>query len=139
PAIPGPPAPTAAVLRLAAAPHDPPQPPRRAPARVTASLGITQLGRRPPRSDRSALLSGCSIRGVTGQGAGDEPAADPETIADWLVSRVDKRTGTARDRITEAIQQLGAVDRAVYQAIATTPTPALDEPLRRLSRAADKS
>jgi membrane-associated phospholipid phosphatase len=76
---------------------------------------------------------------VTAQGAGHEPAAGTETIADWLLSRVDKRTGPVRDRITEAIQQLGDVDRAVYQAIAVTPTPALDEPLRRLSRAADKS
>lgn len=39
----------------------------------------------------------------------------------------------------EAVHQLAAVDRAVYDAIAVTPTPALDEPLRRLSRAADKS
>ncbi len=39
----------------------------------------------------------------------------------------------------EAGRQLAAVDRAVYDAIAATPTPALDEPLRRLSRAADKS
>ena len=31
------------------------------------------------------------------------------------------------------------LDRATYEAIATTPTPALDEPLRRLSQAADKS
>jgi membrane-associated phospholipid phosphatase len=76
---------------------------------------------------------------VTRPGAGHEPAAGTETIADWLLRRVDKRTGPARDRITEAIQQLGDVDRAVYQAIAVTPTPALDEPLRRLSRAADKS
>ena len=37
------------------------------------------------------------------------------------------------------VGQLAAVDRAVYDAIATTPTPELDEPLRRLSRAADKS
>jgi len=37
------------------------------------------------------------------------------------------------------VGQLAAVDRAVYDAIAATPTPALDEPLRRLSRAADKS
>ena len=38
-----------------------------------------------------------------------------------------------------AVRQLAAVDRAVYDAIAATPTPALDEPLRQLSRAADKS
>jgi undecaprenyl-diphosphatase len=35
--------------------------------------------------------------------------------------------------------QIAAVDQAVYDAIAGTPTPALDDPLRRLSRAADKS
>ena len=33
--------------------------------------------------------------------------------------------------------ELGALDRAVYQAVATTPTTHLDRPLRRLSRAAD--
>ena len=39
----------------------------------------------------------------------------------------------------ETVGQLAAVDRAVYDAIAATPTPALDGPLRKLSRAADKS
>jgi PAP2 superfamily len=33
--------------------------------------------------------------------------------------------------------ELGALDRAVYQAVATTPTAQLDRPLRRLSRSAD--
>ena len=33
--------------------------------------------------------------------------------------------------------ELGALDRAVYQAVAATPTAHLDRPLRRLSRAAD--
>ena len=37
------------------------------------------------------------------------------------------------------MRQLATVDRAVYHAVAGTPTPALDKPLRRLSRAADKS
>lgn len=35
--------------------------------------------------------------------------------------------------------QLGQIDRAVYTAVAVTPAPDLDEPLRRLSRAADHS
>ena len=47
--------------------------------------------------------------------------------------------GPARQQAVDGIRQLGQVDRAMYQAIAGTPTPALDEPLRRLSRAADKS
>jgi undecaprenyl-diphosphatase len=33
--------------------------------------------------------------------------------------------------------ELGALDRAVYQAVATTPSAHLDLPLRRLSRSAD--
>ena len=45
----------------------------------------------------------------------------------------------ARQQAVNGIRQLGQVNRAMYQAIASTPTPALDEPLRRLSRAADKS
>ena len=35
--------------------------------------------------------------------------------------------------------ELGAIDRAVYGAIASTPTPTLDEPLRRLSNLASHS
>jgi membrane-associated phospholipid phosphatase len=76
---------------------------------------------------------------VTGQGAGERPAAGAQTVADWLASRAEERAGPFRQQVTDAVRQLGAVDRAVYQAIAATPTPALDEPLRRLSRAADKS
>ena len=36
-------------------------------------------------------------------------------------------------------RELGALDRAIYSAVAATPTPALDEPLRRLSNAANNS
>ena len=35
--------------------------------------------------------------------------------------------------------ELGAVDRATYEAIAQTPTPSLDDPIRRLSNAANNS
>jgi membrane-associated phospholipid phosphatase len=38
-----------------------------------------------------------------------------------------------------ALHELGAIDRAVYRAIASTPTPTLDEPLRRLSNLANHS
>ena len=62
-----------------------------------------------------------------------------ESVADWLASRAGEYGGPVRRQIVDSIRQLGAVDRATYQAIATTPTPSLDEPLRRLSRAADKS
>jgi membrane-associated phospholipid phosphatase len=36
-------------------------------------------------------------------------------------------------------RELSAVDRAIYFAVAATPTPSLDEPLRRLSNAANDS
>ena len=38
-----------------------------------------------------------------------------------------------------ALRELGAVDRAVYEAVARTPTGTLDVPVRRLSDAADHS
>jgi undecaprenyl-diphosphatase len=37
------------------------------------------------------------------------------------------------------LRELGAVDRAVYEAVADTPTPELDGPVRRLSNAANYS
>jgi membrane-associated phospholipid phosphatase len=40
---------------------------------------------------------------------------------------------------TSLLGQVEAVDQAVYTAIARTPTPSLDQPLRGLSRAADRS
>ena len=39
----------------------------------------------------------------------------------------------------KALRELGAVDRAVYQAVADTPTPELDAHVRRLSNAANFS
>ncbi len=56
---------------------------------------------------------------------GDEPTSVAEILAD---SREPE--GDRSDRV---LRQLGAVDRAVYGAVADTPTPDLDEPLRRLS------
>ncbi len=72
--------------------------------------------------------------------------------ADWLADRLTEagtpgwqrlettlRRMGAGQWIEETLREMGAVDRAVYNAIATVPTPTLDQPLRRLSRAADKS
>jgi membrane-associated phospholipid phosphatase len=41
--------------------------------------------------------------------------------------------------LAKVFHQLGQIDRAVYAAVALTPAPDLDKPLRRLSRTADKS
>jgi membrane-associated phospholipid phosphatase len=62
----------------------------------------------------------------------DEPVE--ARIADRL--EASNRVGpTARS----VLGQIAEVDRAVYRAIATTPTPSLDDPLRRLSLAANDS
>ena len=70
---------------------------------------------------------------------GDQPLADRIEPADWLADRLPTAESPQWQQLEAALRQLGALDRAVYQAIATVPTPALDEPFRRLSRAADKS
>jgi membrane-associated phospholipid phosphatase len=60
------------------------------------------------------------------------------TVGEALARRVEARRGTATGW-PEALRELGAVDRAVYEAVAGTPTPALDAPARRLSNAANNS
>jgi membrane-associated phospholipid phosphatase len=61
-----------------------------------------------------------------------------ETVSDALARRVEARQGPA-SRWVEGLRELGAVDRAVYEAVARTPTAALDGPVRRLSDAANYS
>jgi membrane-associated phospholipid phosphatase len=65
---------------------------------------------------------------------------DPrDSVADALARRVPARQGPAAGVLVEALRELGAVDRSVYEAVARTPTGNLDAPVRRLSAAADKS
>jgi undecaprenyl-diphosphatase len=59
-------------------------------------------------------------------------------MADAVAQRIDSRRGEASPWST-ALRELGAVDRATYRAIAQTPTPSLDDPIRRLSNAANNS
>jgi membrane-associated phospholipid phosphatase len=42
-------------------------------------------------------------------------------------------------RLQRLLRELSSVDHAVYEVVAATPTPTLDEPLRRLSNAANQS
>ena len=66
-------------------------------------------------------------------------APDPgETVADALARRVPARPGP-EGGLSAALRELGAVDRAVYEAVARTPTGNLDAPVRRLSDAANHS
>src|ERR1700732_5352230 len=72
------------------------------------------------------------------QGAAREPAgagAAAERLAGWLA----QLGGPVRREVAEGLRELGALDRAIYSAVASTPTPSLDEPLRRLSNAANNS
>ena len=65
------------------------------------------------------------------------PAAEPveERLADILKTR----EGPVASHLGNVLGQLSALDRAIYTAIAATPTPDLDGPLRRLSELADNS
>ncbi len=72
--------------------------------------------------------------------AAREPPADAVgTAAQRMADRLTRLGGPVRRRVAEGLRELGAVDRAVYSAVASTPTPSLDEPLRRLSNSANKS
>jgi undecaprenyl-diphosphatase len=61
-----------------------------------------------------------------------------QTLVEALARQVEARRGTESVWV-EALRELGTVDRAVYQAVADTPTPELDAPVRRLSNAANYS
>ena len=52
---------------------------------------------------------------------------------------MEDRQGPAGHLLVDALRDLGAVDRAVYEAVARTPTEHLDDPVRQLSAAADNS
>jgi membrane-associated phospholipid phosphatase len=60
------------------------------------------------------------------------------SLVEAAAHRVGERRGHA-SRLSIAMRELGALDRAAYEAIARTPTPSLDLPLRRLSNAANGS
>jgi membrane-associated phospholipid phosphatase len=84
-------------------------------------------------------------RGSSGGSAVAElTAAGPDVgtakaVAEQLAEGLARSGGPARRQLARGLRELGAVDRAVYSAVATTPTPSLDEPLRRLSNAANNS
>jgi undecaprenyl-diphosphatase len=60
------------------------------------------------------------------------------TVEEALARRVEARRGAASPW-AEALRELGAVDRAVYEAVARTPTSELDGAVRRVPNAANHS
>jgi membrane-associated phospholipid phosphatase len=78
---------------------------------------------------------------VAAEDAGDEqgvaPVASP--VTERLADRLAEAGTPARQRLAGYLRELGVVDRAIYAAVAAAPTATLDEPVRRLSHAADNS
>jgi undecaprenyl-diphosphatase len=64
------------------------------------------------------------------------PQAPPE---ERLAERLEARPTPQRSRLAQALRELGELDVAIYRAVAETPMPTLDEPLRRLSDLANNS
>jgi membrane-associated phospholipid phosphatase len=62
-----------------------------------------------------------------------------ERVAGRLAANERRGPVLARMKVIAALTELGQIDRAVYSAVAETPTPVLDRPIRGLSRAADRS
>ena len=73
------------------------------------------------------------------QDAAGEPAGAAEAVTERLADWLAQLGGPVRQQVADGLRELAAVDRAVYSAVASTPTPSLDEPLRRLSNAANNS
>ncbi|HEY2551665.1 MAG TPA: phosphatase PAP2 family protein [Streptosporangiaceae bacterium] len=63
---------------------------------------------------------------------------EQETFGHALARLIEARRG-AGAAFTGALRELGTVDAALYEAVAQTPTPLLDGPVGRLSRAANQS
>jgi membrane-associated phospholipid phosphatase len=63
----------------------------------------------------------------------------PRSAADRLADRLEAAARPGLRRAARQLHDLGALDEAVYRAVAQTAAPTLDPSLRRLSRAADRS
>jgi undecaprenyl-diphosphatase len=69
------------------------------------------------------------------------PAVPPaeERLAGRLAAEAPPEPARTRTAAIAVLTDLGRLDRALYRAVAGTPTPTLDRPLRRLSEAANRS
>jgi membrane-associated phospholipid phosphatase len=62
----------------------------------------------------------------------------PRPVED-RIDQIVSNHPSERGWLHRALQDVSRVDHAVYRAVASTPTPALDAPLRRLSNSANRS
>jgi membrane-associated phospholipid phosphatase len=68
-----------------------------------------------------------------------QAAGAAEAAVQRLADDLARQGGPVRQQAARGLREIGVVDRAIYSVVAATPTPALDEPLRRLSNAANHS
>jgi membrane-associated phospholipid phosphatase len=68
-----------------------------------------------------------------------DPSPDHPTLEEAVADRLAESPTPRRSRAERMLRDLGRIDTAVYRAIADTPAPELDHPLRRLSNAANRS
>ena len=71
-------------------------------------------------------------------GADPGPAARP-TVEEFFAGLLGGSFAPGQILARQMLEDAARLDVAVYEAVAATSTPALDEPLRRLSNAANKS
>lgn len=71
-------------------------------------------------------------------GEGQHPV-EPATVAETLAAVRRNAASDGGEALTRILLELDRLDKEVYAAIADTATPSLDEPLRRLSNAANFS
>jgi membrane-associated phospholipid phosphatase len=102
----------------------------------------------PARRDQSARRHPCPTTGcgcARGQASRYHrrvSASDPTSHGppeERLARRLEAGATPRRSAVAAALHELAEVDRAVYRTIASTPTPTLDAPLRRLSGLANHS
>jgi len=73
------------------------------------------------------------------EGVPPSPAGGDETVEDRLADRAAARGTPRADAAARVLRELSDIDQAVYRAVASTPSPSIDEPMRRLSDAANRS
>ena len=117
---------------------------------VTATMGIRrdrlEIGGSATPAERARLVGASDRSGREGsRSAISTGAAQPRTgppeqrLADRLTARQMGAPTSARATAVAVLGEVGQVDLAVYRAIAGSPTPILDRPMRRLSAAANWS
>jgi undecaprenyl-diphosphatase len=69
----------------------------------------------------------------------DDDVVPAQPPSERLAERLEARPSAPDPTVVRALRELAAVDKAVYRAVAATPTPSLDGPLRTFTGAADHS